>query len=208
MMGLRDEQFVVDHASDGETGLWRAQSGQYDAILLDLRLPKVSGVEICQSIRASGSKIPILMLTACDTTQEIVHGLDLGADDYLTKPFQFAELLARLRAALRRAYEKTTNELQLADLRLEVNARRVWRNDVEIELSHLEFRVLEHLARHAGSVQSRTKIIAAAWDDELGPESNVLEVVISHLRRKIDRGADQKLIRTRRGAGYLLSEAE
>lgn len=208
MMGLRDEQFMVDHASDGETGLWQAQSGQYDAILLDLRLPKLSGAEICRRVRASGSQVPILMLTACDTTQQIVNGLDLGADDYLTKPFQFAELLARLRVALRRAHEEATNDLQICDLRLDLGAQRVWRGEFEIELSHLEYRVLEHLARHAGEVQSRARIIAAAWEDELGPESNVLEVVISHLRRKIDRDFDHKLIRTRRGAGYLLTSAE
>ncbi|MAW60350.1 MAG: DNA-binding response regulator [Planctomycetes bacterium] len=207
VMGLRDEQFVVDHAEDGEQALWLAESGQHAAVLLDLRIPKLDGLEVCRRLRAAGSTVPILMLTACDTTEEIVQGLNLGADDYLTKPFQFAEMLARLRAVLRRPSGRRSPRLQVADLELDPSGQRVWRAGQEILLSNLEYRVLEHLMRHAGSVQSRARIAAAVWQDELGPESNVLEVIISHLRRKLDQDHDQKLLHTRRGAGYVLSEA-
>jgi DNA-binding response OmpR family regulator len=204
--GLRDECFVVDHAPDGEVALWMAQTGQHAAILLDLRIPGIDGLEVCRRLREGGSRVPILMMTACDTTDEIVRGLDLGADDYLTKPFQFAEMLARLRAVLRRGTETTTKRLQLADLEMDLRSHRVWRAGVEVLLSNMEYKVLEHLFRNAGSVQSRARISAAVWEDELGPESNVLEVIISHLRQKIDRGQDDKLLHTRRGAGYLLSD--
>lgn len=204
--GLRDERFVVDHAPDGEQALWMAQTGQHAAILLDVRIPGIDGLEVCRRLREGGSRVPILMLTACDTTDEIVRGLDLGADDYLTKPFQFAEMLARLRAVLRRGTETTTKRLQLADLEMDLRSHRVWRAGEEVSLSNMEYKVLEHLFRNAGSVQSRARISAAVWEDELGPESNVLEVIISHLRQKIDRGQEDKLLHTRRGAGYLLSD--
>lgn len=206
LTGLRDERFVVDHAPDGEQALWMAQTGQHAAILLDIRIPGIDGLEVCRRLREGGSRVPILMLTACDTTDEIVRGLDLGADDYLTKPFQFAEMLARLRAVLRRGTETTTKRLQLADLEMDLRSHRVWRSGEEVSLSNMEYKVLEHLFRNAGSVQSRARISAAVWEDELGPESNVLEVIISHLRQKIDRGQDDKLLHTRRGAGYLLSD--
>lgn len=204
--GLRDERFVVDHAPDGEQALWMAQTGQHAAILLDIRIPGIDGLEVCRRLREGGSRVPILMLTACDTTDEIVRGLDLGADDYLTKPFQFAEMLARLRAVLRRGTETTTKRLHLADLEMDLRSHRVWRSGEEVSLSNMEYKVLEHLFRNAGSVQSRARISAAVWEDELGPESNVLEVIISHLRQKIDRGQEDKLLHTRRGAGYLLSD--
>lgn len=205
--GLRDEQFVVDHAADGEEALWFAESGQHAAILLDLRIPKVDGLEVCRRLRQSGSRVPIVMLTAADKTEEIVHGLDAGADDYLTKPFQFAELLARLRAVLRRGSESLDNRLSVADLELDLKAHRVWRAGKEVLLSNLEYRVLEHLARNSSTVQSKAQISAAVWQDEMGPESNVLEVIISHLRQKLDRDFEPKLLHTRRGAGYVLSEA-
>lgn len=207
MMGLQDEQFVVDHAPDGEQALWLATSGNHAAVLLDLRIPGISGLEVCRRLREGGSRVPILMLTACDTTEEIVRGLDLGADDYLTKPFQFAEMLARLRAILRREGGPRAGRLRIADLELDPQSHQVWRAGTEVLLSNLEYRVLEHLMRHVGSIQSKAAIAAAVWQDELGPESNVLEVVISHLRRKLDRDYDSKLLHTRRGAGYLLSEA-
>lgn len=208
LVGLRDEDYVVDHARDGEEALWFAESGHHDAILLDLRLPKVDGLEVCRRLRQQGDVTPILMLTACDTTQDIVTGLDLGADDYLTKPFQFTELLARLRAILRRGTTSRSSKLCLSDLELEPRTKRVWRAGSEISLSNMEFRVLEHLMQNAGTVQSKTRICAAVWDDDLGPESNVLEVLISHLRRKIDRDFGAPLLHTRRGAGYLLASME
>ena len=204
--GLEEERYVVDRAADGEEALWHASAGHHDALILDLRLPRVDGWEVCRRLRDEGSDVPILMLTACDTTREIAAGLDLGADDYLTKPFEFEELLARLRSLLRRGAMPRRPRLRLADLEMDVKARRVWRGGREVFLSNMEYRVLEHLLRNAGAVQSRARIAAAIWDDELGPESNVLEVLVSNLRRKIDRGADQRLIRTRRGAGYLLSD--
>jgi DNA-binding response OmpR family regulator len=206
VMGLREEQYVVDHARDGEEALWYASAEHHDLVVLDLRIPKIDGWEVCRRLRGNGSTVPILMLTACDTTDDIVAGLDLGADDYLTKPFEFTELLARLRAMLRRRAARRTARLAVADLEMDVKARRVWRAEKEITLSNMEFRVLEHLLRNAGSVQSKSRIGAAIWDDEIGPDSNVLEVLVSNLRRKIDRGFEPPLIHTRRGAGYLLSE--
>jgi DNA-binding response OmpR family regulator len=206
LVGLRDEQYVVDHARDGEEALWQAESGNHDLVVLDLRIPKVSGLEVCRRLRASGSALPILILTACDTTTDVVKGLDHGADDYLTKPFEFTELLARIRALLRRGSNGQSACLQLADLEMDVAQRRVRRSGHEIALSNLEFRVLEHLLRHAGAVQSKSRIAAAVWDDELGPDSNVLEVLISHLRRKLDQDHARPLLHTRRGVGYLLAE--
>jgi two-component system copper resistance phosphate regulon response regulator CusR len=207
LVGLRDEQYVVDHARDGEEALWQAAAGHHDLMILDLRIPKVDGLEVCRRLRGQGAKIPILILTACDTTTDVVKGLDRGADDYLTKPFEFAELLARIRAMLRRGSNGQSSCLRLADLEMDVAGRRVRRGGAEIALSNLEFRVLEHLLRHAEAVQSKSSIAAAVWDDELGPDSNVLEVLISHLRRKIDHEQDPPLLHTRRGVGYLLSES-
>lgn len=205
ILGLREEQYLVDHASDGEEALWLAESGHHDLMILDLRIPIVDGWEVCRRLREQGSKVPILMLTACDTREDIVAGLDVGADDYLAKPFDFTELLARLRAMLRRDSMHRSECLTLADLRMDIAAHRVWRGDKEIPLSLLEFRVLEFLLRHAGSIQSKARISAAVWQDELGPESNVLEVLISNLRRKIDRHRKPPLLHTRRGAGYYLA---
>lgn len=205
-IGLRDEQFVVDHARDGEEALWFASANHHDLILLDLRLPKIDGLEVCRRLRAEGAPVPILMLTACDTTNDIVKGLDLGADDYLTKPFEFTELLARIRSVLRRGSTGRSARLQLADLEMDIKTRRVWRAGQEVTLSNMEFRVLEHLMQNAGSVQSKSRIAAAIWDDDIGPDSNVLEVLVSHLRRKLDREFETPLLHTRRGAGYLLSD--
>lgn len=208
MIGLKDEGYVVDHAADGEDALWQGRSGHHDAILLDLRIPKVGGLEVCRRLRSEHVRTPILMLTASDTKDDVVTGLDHGADDYLTKPFDFSELLARLRALLRRSAAGQASRMQVADLIVDVGARRVWRGDTEIGLSNLEYRLLEFLVLHAGVVQSKTRIAAAIWDDELGPESNVIEVLVSTLRKKIDRDRDVPLLRTRRGAGYVLSTEE
>lgn len=206
LVGLREEQFVVDHARDGEEALWHLNAGHHDLVLLDLRLPKVDGLEVCRRMRARSAQPAVLMLTASDTTQDIVKGLDLGADDYLTKPFVFAELLARVRALLRRGRAAEGGQLQVADLALDLAARRVWRSGREIVLSNLEYRLLEHLMRHAGSVQSKSRLAAAIWQNETGPDSNVLEVLVSNLRRKLDRDFTPHLLHTRRGAGYFLAE--
>lgn len=205
-IGLEDESYVVDRARDGEEALWLAGSHGHDAVILDLRLPRIGGLEVCRRLRSGGSTLPILMLTASDTTAEVVEGLDAGADDYLTKPFRFEELLARLRALLRRGSKGGSVRLEVADLVLDCAARRVWRGADEVELSAMEYRLLEHLARHCGRVQSKSRLSAALWDDPIGPESNVLEVLVSKLRRKLDRGRDRPLLRTRRGAGYVLGE--
>ncbi|KAA3609435.1 MAG: DNA-binding response regulator [Planctomycetota bacterium] len=206
IVGLQDEHYVVDHARDGEEALWFASAEHHDLVILDLRLPKVDGWEVCRRLRHQGSSVPILMLTACDTTEDVVSGLDAGADDYLAKPFAFTELLARLRALLRRTGSQRSGKLRLADLEMDVKTRRVQRASKAIHLSALEFRVLEFLLRNVNAVQSKARIAAATWDDECGPDSNVLEVVISNLRRKIDRDFEPKLLHTRRGAGYLLTE--
>ncbi len=204
-VGLRDEGYVVDRAADGEEALWLAGARHHDGVILDLRLPRVGGLEVCRRLRDRGDRTPILVLTACDATGDVVAGLDRGADDYLKKPFEFAELLARLRALVRRGSSGTAVRLRLADLELDAAARRVWRAGREVELTALEFRLLEFLLLHAGAVLERARIAAALWDDELGPDSNVLEVLVSNLRRKIDRGAAPHLLHTRRGSGYVLA---
>jgi DNA-binding response OmpR family regulator len=204
-MGLQDEGYVVDRAADGEAALWLAQSHHHDGVILDLRLPKIGGLEVCRRMRAAGLRTPVLILTACDTTREKVVGLDCGADDYLTKPFEFAELLARMRALIRRGATGSSSRLRLADLELDTASHRCWRAGVEIALTESEFRLLEFLLLHPGAIQSRNRLSAALWQDEIGPDSNVLEVLVSNLRRKIDHGAATPLLHTRRGAGYFAS---
>ena len=203
--GLQEEQYVVDHAADGDSGLWQAQSQHHDAMILDLRIPGISGLEVCRRLRAVRSQLPILMLTACDAPEDIVAGLDAGADDYMTKPFAFAELLARLRALVRRGSAGTSALLQIGDLALDTVRREVMRGGKVVALRNMEYRVLEHLVRHAGAVQTKARIAAAVWSDEIGPDSNVLEVHIASLRRKLDSGRTARLIHTRRGIGYLVS---
>ena len=204
-IGLREEGYVVDRAADGEEALWFAEPRHHDMVILDLRLPRLGGLEVCRRLRAGGHTAPILMLTACDAPSDVVAGLDRGADDYLTKPFHFEILLARIRALMRRGPVAPCAQLRLADLELDPAARAVRRDGRDVALSNLEFRLLEHLLRHAGAVQSKARLTAAMWDDDAGPDSNVLEVLISSLRRKIDRGSAHPLLHTRRGAGYVLS---
>jgi DNA-binding response OmpR family regulator len=206
--GLREESYVVDHASDGDEALWAARTALHDAMILDVRIPRLDGREVCRRLRAEGSRLPILMLTACDAIEDVVHGLDAGADDYLTKPFAFAELLARLRALVRRGSAGTSARLTVADLELDTSARKVCRAAVPIEVTEMEFRVLELLMRNAGSVQTRARLAAALWDDEIGPGSNALEVHVANLRRKIDAAPHPRLLHTRRGVGYVLTPPE
>jgi len=206
VVGLRDEGYLVDRAADGEEGLAFAGASHHDGVILDLRLPRIGGLEVCRRMRAKGSRVPILILTACDATTDVVTGLDVGADDYLKKPFQFAELLARVRALVRRGSSGGSRWLMVADLMLDTASHRVSRGGHRIALANLEFRLLEFLLLHPGAVMSRSRITVALWDDEIGPESNVLEVLVSSLRRKVDRGARRSLLHTVRGAGYVLSE--
>ena len=205
-IGLRDAEFMVDRARDGEEALYLAVAGHHDVIVLDLRLPGIGGIEVCRGIRDRGDDVPILMLTAADTTEDIVVGLDSGADDYMTKPFAFEEVLARIRALLRRSASSGTNCIRVADLELDLAARRVCRAGDEIRLTTLEFRLLERLMIDAGRVQSRAKLIAALWDDGLGPDSNVLEAQVSKLRKKLEASGGTRLVHTRRGVGYVLAD--
>jgi DNA-binding response OmpR family regulator len=205
-IGLRDEGYVVDRAADAAEGLWLAGAGHHDAVILDLRLPDGSGLDLCRRLRATGFRTPILVLTACMATSDVVAGLDRGADDYMTKPFEFAVLLARIRALVRRGSSGSGAVMRLADLEVDTAARRVRRDGRPIRTTNLEFRLLEILLLHPRAVLSRQRIAAALWDDEVGPDSNVLEVLVSNLRKKLDHGSPRPLLHTRRGAGYMLSD--
>ena len=204
--GLEEEHYAVDVAYDGEEALdWAAVVG-YDLILLDILLPKKDGIQVCRELRDRGSKVPILMLTARDAVEDRVRGLDSGADDYLVKPFAFQELLARIRALLRRQSEVKTAQIQVGDLVLDTVTRRATRTGQVIELTAREYALLEFLMRHPRQVLSRTQIAEHVWDYDFFSTSNVVDVYIGYLRRKIDKGFDQKLIRTVRGAGYKIED--
>lgn len=202
--GLREQGYAVNVAMDGETALLQAEINQYDAIVLDVMLPRHDGFTVCRTLRGRGVSVPILMLTARDAVEDRVAGLDSGADDYLTKPFAFKELLARLRALLRRHVEVRSPQLQLADLTMDVAGQEVMRGGRAIRLTAKEFALLEFLMLHAGEVVSRERISEHVWDEHFDPFSNLIEVYIQRLRKKIDEGEQVKLIHTRRGAGYLM----
>ena len=204
--GLSREGMAVDVAAAGEDALWMAQATAYDAIVLDVMLPGVDGFEVCGRLRAAGVWSPVLMLTARDAVRDRVAGLDRGADDYLTKPFSYAELLARLRALVRRGQPPRPAELQVGDLRLDPAARRVWRGASEIELSSKELALLEALMRRAGQVLSRFELLEHAWNYEYENRSNVVDAYIRLLRRKLDRPFGVESIETVRGAGYRIRE--
>ena len=206
--GLREQSYAVDIALDGEAALYKASINDYDLILLDVLMPRKNGIEVCQSLRARGSAVPILMLTARDAIQDRVQGLDAGADDYLSKPFDFHELLARMRALLRRGNEVLTEKLQIADLVINTRSRQVWRGNRAIELTTKEYALLDYLARHVDKVVGRAEIAEHVWDENFDPFSNLIEVYIQRLRRKIDEGRDSKLLRTVRGEGYRLCSGE
>ncbi len=202
--GLEAEGFAVDVAHDGTDGLWLARENQYDAILLDLMLPGINGYKVCATLRAEKNWTPILMLTAKDGEWDQVEGLDTGADDYLTKPFSFPVLVARLRAVARRGARERPTLLEAGDLRLDPGARRAWRGDVELELTAREFSLLAFLVRHRGDVASKGDILRAVWDFDFEGDPNIVEVYIRHLRNKIDRPFGRDAIQTLRGAGYRL----
>jgi two-component system OmpR family response regulator len=203
-VGLEAEGFAVDLAHDGVDGLWLARENRYDAIVLDLMLPGLNGSKVCETLRAEKDWTPILMLTAKDGEWDQVEGLDTGADDYLTKPFSFPVLVARLRAVARRGARERPTQLEIGDLRLDPAARRVWRGQVEVELTAREFSVLAFLARHRGEVVSKRQILASVWDDAFEGDPNIVEVYIRHLRNKVDRPFGREAIQTLRGAGYRL----
>ena len=202
--GLKAEGYAVDTADDGEEGRFLAGTGDYDLILLDLRLPKMDGVMLCRTLRAEKYAGPILMLTARDTVKDKVLGLDSGADDYLTKPFDFEELLARVRALLRKRGAGEPTRLQVDDLVMDLVAHTVERGPQPIALTPKEFSLLEYFLRNAGAVVSRAMIAEHVWDIHFDSFTNVIDVSVNHLRNKVDRDFPKKLIHTVRGRGYVL----
>jgi len=204
---LEEEGHTVDLAYDGEEGLAMGMEGSHDVVVLDILLPGLDGIEVCQSLRKNRVDTPVILLTALDDVRDRVRGLDAGADDYLTKPFAFQELLARLRAlGRRRVQAREPERFQSGDLVLDLNRRRAERAGRVIELSPKEFALLEFLMRNEGRVVTRTQILDHLWGYDHTPESNLVDVYVSYLRHKIDRNHDQKLIRTVRGVGYALGD--
>jgi DNA-binding response OmpR family regulator len=206
--GLREQTYAVDVAPDGEAAVYQASVNDYDLVILDIMLPLKDGFEVCRELRDAGLTIPILMLTARDAVQDRIAGLDTGADDYLTKPFDFHELLARLRALLRRGPALRSETIAIADLSINTRARQVSRGGRQIELTAKEYALLEYLARRAGEVVSRAEISEHVWEEDFDPFSNLIEVYMQRLRRKIDEGHSLKLLRTRRREGYMITSAK
>jgi two-component system copper resistance phosphate regulon response regulator CusR len=203
--GLEEQAYAVDAVADGESALRMAAMNEYDAVVLDVRMPGRDGFEVCRALRGRGLRTPVLMLTARDAVEDRIIGLDVGADDYLTKPFDFGELLARLRALLRRAPELLPTEITVADLVIDTRGQTATRAGRPIRLTTKEYGLLEYLGRNAGRVVSRADLCAHVWDDNHDPFSNAIEVHINRLRGKVDAG-QPPLIHTRRGAGYMLAE--
>jgi DNA-binding response OmpR family regulator len=204
--GLRENAYAVDHAADGAEALQHALTTEYDAIVLDVQMPKVDGFEVCRELRRRGNPALVLMLTARDAVEDRIAGLDCGADDYLTKPFVFDELLARLRALLRRRGHVRATNIAIGDLHIDTGEQTVRRGARAIALTAKEYAFLEYLARNAGSVVSRTEIVEHVWDENHDPAANLVDVYVSRLRRKIDANETVALLHTRRGAGILLGE--
>lgn len=206
--GLREERYAVDLATEGEMGLAMAETIPYDVIILDVMLPKLNGLDVCRRLRAQRQTTPILLLTARDAIADRVSGLDTGADDYLTKPFAFAELLARLRALLRRGSSQPIPHLKIADLELDPVSHRVWRAGQAIVLTNKEYSLLEYLMRNPGRVLTRTAITNHVWDIHYESVTNIVDVHIKTLRSKMDRDFFPQLIHTVRGVGYVLKIPE
>ncbi len=203
--GLRESGYSVDHAADGREGLFRATEGQFDLVVTDRMLPHLDGLTVIQLMRRKGITTPVLVLSALGSVDDRVRGLKAGGDDYLTKPFAFVELLARIEAlSRRRSSVADTTKLKVADLDFDLLARRVTRGGREIELTARELKLLEFLMRRAGQVVTRTMLLEGVWDLHFDPQSNLIDVHISRLRQAIDRGADRQLIHTVRGSGYVL----
>jgi DNA-binding response OmpR family regulator len=205
--GLREDSYAVDQASDGRQALELAAAHEYDAIVLDILMPGVDGIEVCRTLRANGNTTPILMLTALDAVEQRIAGLDAGADDYLTKPFDFGELQARLRALMRRRGEVLAADLVVGDLVVDTRRHAVRRGTREIPLTAKEFAFLLHLARNAGRVVSKAELMAHVWDDSRESYSNIIDVYASRVRRKVDDGETAVLFSTHRGVGYMLDVA-
>jgi len=203
--GLREQSYAVDVAADGETALFQVGTTDYDALILDVMLPRVDGLAVCRSIREAGNAVPILMVTARDAVESRILGLDGGADDYLVKPYDFGELLARLRALIRRGAQPVLPErLVVGPLTVDTRSRRARVRSMEMALTAKEYALLEYLARRAGDVVSRSDIAEHVWDEHYDPMSNVVDVYIQRLRRKLEVAGEDTLIRTRRGEGYQL----
>ena len=200
--GLTAEGFAVEVAADGVDGLWRARTGSYDLILLDIMLPGRHGYSVCAELRRAGDRTPILMLTAKDGDLDEAEGLDTGADDYLRKPFSFPVLVARIHALLRRAADGAPPPLAVGDLRMDLPGRRVFQGNVELPLTAREFDLLVHLVRRAGRVVSKNDILAGVWDDDFEGDPNVVEVYVGRLRRKLEHTGGSAVIETVRGVGY------
>jgi heavy metal response regulator len=202
--GLKEEGYAVDVGADGENGLFLARTNDYDLILLDLMLPKIDGITVCKKLREDKITSPIIMLTAKDAVKDKVTGLDAGADDYITKPFAFEELLARVRAILRKKSTAQATTLEVGDLSLDLQTHKVARAGKEIELTSKEYALLEYLMRNTGKVVTRTMISEHVWDIDFDTFTNVIDVYINYLRNKIDSDNKKKLIYTVRGRGYIL----
>ncbi|HEX4595377.1 MAG TPA: response regulator transcription factor [Bryobacteraceae bacterium] len=203
--GLREHGYAVDLAADGEEGLEKIHTNQYDLVILDVILPRKDGFSVCRQLRSMGSSVPVFMLTARDEVEDRIAGLNLGADDYLTKPYEYREVLARIHALLRRGPMPYMEVIEIGDLRLELKSRGVARAGRRIELTAKEYAILEYLARRQGQVVTREDLSEHAWDENYDVFSNVIEVYMMRLRKKIDAGHHVKLIRTRRGEGYVLT---
>ncbi|MEO7085400.1 MAG: response regulator transcription factor [Gemmatimonadaceae bacterium] len=204
MRGLREASYAVDQAVNGASALSMANANDYDAVILDVLLPGKSGIIVCREIREKGNQVPLIMLTALDGVGDRIAGLDAGADDYLTKPFDFGELLARLRALTRRRGDVTPPQLEVGDLTIDTLRHTVRRGGREIELTAKEYAFLLHLARNAGRVVNRAELMAHVWDESHNAYSNIIDVYASRLRRKIDDGSADKLFVTLRGSGFVL----
>ncbi|MDQ2855664.1 MAG: response regulator transcription factor [Acidobacteriota bacterium] len=205
--GLREQAYAVDVSVTGDDAIYKASISDYDAIILDVMIPGRDGFQVCSELRAAGSGVPIIMLTARDSLQDRINGLDSGADDYLTKPFAVAELLARLRALLRRGHVVRPETICIADLLIDTRGRRAVRGGKELALTTKEFALLEYLAREQGRVINRAELGEHVWDEHFDPMSNLIDVHINRLRSKVDNGF-APLIHTRRGAGYMLAAAD
>jgi two-component system OmpR family response regulator len=204
--GLEEEGYAVDIAGNGEDGVWLGTENPYDAVVLDVLLPDIDGFEVCRRLRAAGRWAPILMLTARDAVPDRVRGLDAGADDYLTKPFSYSELLARLRALLRRGSHERPAALTVGDLTLDPATRDVRRGDQPVDLTPKEFSLLEYFMRHPGEALTRTQILEHVWDFAFDGDSNVIEVYVRYLREKVDRPFGRQSLETVRGVGYRLRD--
>lgn len=203
--GLREQAYAVDVVHKGEDALYQAAINTYDLIVLDVMIPAPDGFAVCKELRKTGHRMPILMLTARDAVEDRIQGLDRGADDYLTKPFEFRELLARLRALLRRPSGLQPARLVVADLIVDTSGQTVSRGGKTIPMTAKEYALVEFLARNAGRVVGRAEIAEHVWDEEFDPFSNLIEVYVNRVRRKIDAGSVKPLLQTRRGAGYVLT---